>query len=99
MCAAGAQAFVRARVCIYACMRVRAFSNSTSALPRAPPPHQGTPYAALGGAVELGAMAELRLDAFTLGNHDFDAGVGALLGLDELILSLIAKDVSDFSKL
>lgn len=41
---------------------------------------QGTPYARLGGAAELDAMRELRLDAFTLGNHDLDAGVEALVG-------------------
>jgi 5'-nucleotidase len=40
---------------------------------------QGTPYFNLfGGEVELKAMSEMRYDAATLGNHDFDNGADGL---------------------
>ncbi len=41
---------------------------------------QGTPYFNLfGGSVEFQLMSEMKYDAATLGNHDFDAGIDGLV--------------------
>lgn len=43
---------------------------------------QGTPYFNLfGGEVEFRSMSEMRYDASTLGNHDFDNGVEGLVAM------------------
>jgi len=43
---------------------------------------QGTPYFNFfGGEIELRAMSEMAYDAATLGNHDFDNGVGGLVAM------------------